>query len=331
MSARVSMPTGLTRRQLLQSGCSSLALAMLGLRPAAGAPAATGLPAAAPPGFDSPEDHLRAWLKIYGELAGDIDVYSWFDGRLSAVTGDRAPLQPLLGFEGFAVNRLVPRDDGSCLVFINEVAFYKDLASGRIIDSWDNPLTGERCEVFQLHAGPLTNRLTTIRRHELPDGTFHEKPFSLPWFFHGNDAFVSIEFNDVRTNPLQPDQWPRESAGEKIRVSESMQFMARLDELQNPDLTHVDSTANWTLLRSWLPWMLMGRRPGHLFYSNFVRNLGARMELIPRQILDETEKRFPEYLTSPPDENFGTFDTSYKIYQRERKPVREPALDNNPD
>lgn len=274
--------------------------------------------------FSRSEDHLAAWLKIYGDLAGDVEVFSWFGGEIFAVVGDRRPPVPLLGWEGFAVNRVVPQDDGSYRVFINECAFYKDRDSDRIIDAWTNPFTGERCEVWQLHAGPLTNRLTTVRRHQRKDGSFEEAPFRLPLFVHGDDAFVAIEFNDVRDNALQPAAWPRESSGAKVRVSESMQFMTRHADLQNPALTRCETTVAWTLLRGWLPWMLMGQAPGHLFFRSVIQKLGSAAEL-PRRLVTEAERRFPAFLHAPPDSAFGRFETSDKVFQAERRPAPAPG------
>lgn len=267
-----------------------------------------------------PADNLRAWIKIYSDLTGQVDVYSRFSGHLFAVIGDVDPLRPLLGFEGFAVNRVVPRDDGSFRVFINEVAFYKDPQTDEIIDEWRNPFTGKDVAVFQLHAGPLTSELGPVRRFEQPDGSFIERPFILPWFVLGDDAFISIEFNDVRDNPLQPEEWPLESAGPKIRVSESMQFMTRMSLLEDPAVTRVNPAMTWTLMRSWLPWMLMGQHPGHLLYRNVVQKVGGIDEL-PQRIVRETERRFPDYLHSPPDSSWGSFRTSYQVYKEERQPV----------
>ena len=301
----------LNRRQLLHGGAASAASFMVPSLSQAQSPALD---------VNDPQDNLNAWMKIYSDIHGGVEVYSGFKGHIFAVIGDKKPLNPLLGFEGFAVNRVVPQDDGSFYAFINEVAYYKDPRTDEIINSWDNPFTGENVEVFQLHAGPLTSHVTKVRKFEQKDGSFVEKPFLLPWYVRGDDAFISIEFNDVRDNPLQPDEWPRESVGEKIRVSESMQFMTKMPLLADPAVTRVNATMSWTLLRSWLPWMLMGRREGHLFYRNVVQKVGS-IDDLPRRIVKETEKRFPAYLTSPPDETFGSFQTSYKVFKAERTPM----------
>lgn len=301
----------LDRRQLLKSA-GAVALATQS-HAAAGA-------SRRPLDFQSPEDNVHAWLKIYGDIAGNVEVYNWFGGDISAVIGNKRP-SPILGFEGFAVNRLVRQEDGDYRVFINEVAFYKDLATDKIVDRWHNPFNGETVDVWQLHAGPLTNIVAKVRERELPDGSFEKTPFVLPWFVMGDDAFMSIEFNDVRENPMKPDRWPRESAGNQIRVSESMQFMAKLSDLENPEITQVATSASWTLLRSWLPWMLMGQAEGHLYHRNVVNKVGT-IDRIPERLLRETERRFPNYLSSPPDESFGQFMTSYKVYEQEREPIK---------
>jgi hypothetical protein len=307
-------PLGLrSRREWLRAAGLLAFGAVLPITPARAAPKTGDFD------FDRVEDHLQAWLKIYGDLAGNIDTWSWFGGQIFAVVGERQAPVPVLGWEGFAVNRIVPQADGSFRVFINECAFYKDLASDQIVDRWRNPFTGETCEVWQLHAGPLTNRLSTVRRHQRQDGSFEETPFRLPLYVQGDNAFVSIEFNDVRDNALQPAEWPRESTGPKVRVSESMQFIARLSDLQDPTLTRCDTTVAWTLLRGWLPWMLMGPAPGHLFFRSIIHKLAGH-EQLPARLVTEAERRFPASLHSPPDESFGRFETSDKVFQRERRP-----------
>lgn len=312
---RSALGAACSRREWLRA-CGALALGAALPAQAASATVKTGHY-----DFAKAQDHLQAWLKIYGDLAGNVDTCSWFGGDIFAVVGEQQPPVPLLAWEGFAFNRIVPQDDGSFRVFINEAAFYKDRDSDRILDTWRNPFTGERCEVWQLHAGPLTNRLTTVRRHQRKDGTFEETPFRLPLFVHGDDAFVSIEFNDVRDNALQPQTWPRESSGPKVRVSESMQFMTRHADLQNPALTRCETTVAWTLLRGWLPWMLMGQAPGHLFFRSVIQKLGSAAEL-PGRLVAEAGRRFPAMLRSPPDSSFGSFETSDKVFQRERQPVK---------
>ena len=64
----------------------------------------------------------------------------------------------------------------------------------------------------------------------------------------------------------------------------------------------------------------MGTDEGHLYHRNVVNKVGG-IDNIPARLLKETETRFPEFLTSPPDDTFGQRMTSYKVYEQEREPV----------
>ena len=268
--------------------------------------------------FSDPYDNAHGFIKMYSDTAGS-EVYTWFGGDVSAIVGSKAP-QPILGYEGFAVNRSVYDGKGGYRIFINEVAFYKDLETDEIIDVWVNPFTQERVDVWHAHAGPLTNTIGPILEVKHMDGSIEENPFILPWSVIGDDVFMGLDWMHARDNPLTPSEWPRESTGLKVRTLEAIQYMAKLSDLYDDSITQVKTLASWSLLRAWHPWMLMGQSKGHLWHRSQINKLDS-MEKVPERLLRETEKRFPYFLTAPADDTFGERMNSFKIFQKERSPM----------
>ena len=98
---------------------------------------------------------------------------------------------------------------------------------------------------------------------------------------------------------LQPDNWPRESAGPMARVSEFFAHHMNAADMQNPKLTKVPYHGLWNRTTPWLPWMLMGQAPGHCQYQCFMGS-GEELEQVhSRQVLDYVEKNYPKYFEAP--------------------------------
>ena len=57
-------------------------------------------------------------------------------------------LMPLFGYTGFGNMQSRLNDDQTINIRGTEGGYFTDLATGEIIDHWDNPWTGETVEVF---------------------------------------------------------------------------------------------------------------------------------------------------------------------------------------
>jgi len=270
--------------------------------------------------FDNPAENLRAFIKLTGSLDPSVETTGWFGGTIYAVIGDQQKLQPLIGVEGFGINRIEQKGENVYRIFNREFAVYKDLESGRYLDRWENPLNGETVDVFPIQNRTVTAEIAPIIKQDF-DGTMVECPFNPPWIVQLGTAFSVLEVHTAFPNPMKPEEWPRESAGPINRTSEMFNRAANYAELADPDSPHADCTGTWVRISPWLPWMLMGQSEGHLLYRTFIQRTGEVSNL-PPQLLDYTTKNYPEFLSAPASSMWGTpNDSSFSVYMEKRHPT----------
>lgn len=277
-----------------------------------------------PAGFDplSPQQNLQAYIRMTRSLDPKTTTVGWFGGRIFSVIGDKEVIRPLFDIEGFGIGRTEPEADGSYRALWREVGYYKDLSTGKIMETWENPLLGgEKVEVYPINNDPVNAHLKpefTLGFGATADETTQKIQFLLPWNFVGNNAMAAFDVNLDWKSPLDPAVWKRESPGERVRVSEYQQWRIDANELTDGSLASVKPYGSWNRVATWLPWMLMGQREGHLFYRSHTLKLD-RVEDLPRDILAYTEKRFPKYLERP-GEWVSPNVSSFEMFARDREP-----------
>ena len=305
-------------------------LGLLGGMALASAPAQarkTRASARKPVDFADPRQNLDAYVKLVADVSGR-NIVGWFSGHIFGVVEKRR-LEPLFGFEGFGVGRYEKQPDGSYHNIWREVGYYKDIDTGRILEQWRNPYSQELVDVLHVQNDPvnLEVRNTTPRLPPIPGLDFrfgnygHADKFVLPWLVdHAGDwASCMYDVHGLRPNPLPPQEWPRESSGPTLRVSEMFQYGGALSELEDPAVTSVRSVGGWQRIADWLPWMVMDQRPGHLMYRAVMRKL-ARVEDLPAHVLDYTQKHFANFLTPPAAWQLRNV-SSFDVYKAKRKPL----------
>ncbi len=303
--------------KLLAAGVPA-ALATTSLGTAAAATSASG------GRFDSqsPVDNLRAYIRMTRSLDPTATTVGWFGGRVFSVIGDSEIIKPLFDVEGFGIGRTEPQADGSYRCLWREVGYYKDLATGKIMETWNNPMLGEQVEVYPINNDPVNAVLKpefTLGFNATKDQHAPTIKFLMPWHFVGPNAMSAFDVNLDWKSPLDPKVWKRESPGERVRVSEYQQWRVDRKELEDQGSPSLKPYGSWNRVATWLPWMLMGQRPGHLFYRSHTLKLD-RVEDLPKDILAYTEKRFPKYLTAQ-REWVEPNVSSFEMYARDRKPL----------
>lgn len=311
------------RRQALQSffsmGSLATGLALAGCAPADQKPQAATAPKRVPVDFNDPAQNLRAFIKLTGDLDPKAETVGWFGGTVFAVTAPDKPLMPLYGVEGFGVLRVATQPNGSYRIFNREIAFYKDPKTNQFIDQWMNPFTSETVAVSPIHNRVVNAEIAPVMKMDF-DGTLVEVPFRPPWEIQGEKAFSLFEVHTAFPSPMQPEQWPRESAGKTLRISEMFQRFTTLAQLEDPDRSSCDYVGTWTRLGPWLPWMRQGQAPGHLLYRCFMDRTGTA-DRLPRALRERTEQGYPEFFQAPGDETWGgPNDSSFSVYMGEHTP-----------
>ena len=217
---------------------------------------------------------------------------------------------------------------------LREIVFYRDVETGRIMESWRNPYTNEDVRVVPIANDPFN---FTISDTIAPPPTYgglqkadlaSPRPFLLDWC-DGPDGTLILNtgIDMLYPSALQPDKWPRESAGVMNRVSEHFLYVLKRKDVENRSLTNLPITGSWSRITPWLPWMLMGQAPGHIsYFTTFATLPGGISDLAPdlvaaaRAYGDDGEK----WLHAP-TEDYGPSLSSLENYARTHSPAPVPA------
>jgi hypothetical protein len=318
----------MARRQFLQSFASVGAVGAAAL--AAGASGRARADAAAAIGTGRGEALQGPYLDLrtgegnklaFARIQGDLDFgrqdTGWFKGYVMAVRPDKK-IDDLFGFEGFG--------DGSIERILREVGLYTDSKSGEVLEEWYNPYLDETVRVVPVANDPFNYVIEDyfpappefggLNKEDMPPRI----PFVLPWQQRGDRLDMEIHIHLIYPNALQPDKWPRESAGPMVRASEFFSHHIKVADMQNPDVTHLPFHGVWGRVTPWLPWMLMGQQEGHCQYSCFMGGGEDLEQVHSRQVLDYVEKNYPQYLEAPEKWSEPSL-SSLENYAREQTPA----------
>jgi hypothetical protein len=285
--------------------------------------------------FSLPQDNLYAFAKLWSTLA-DEPMLSSFHGTMFAMIGDKK-LMPLFGYAGIGNFQARIEDNGFVRMRGKETGYFTDLATGDVLETWDNPFTGETVEVFNF----LNDRIRGVLSDQMPvfdfgteddeptlmnetsaNGDNASVPFVLPWETYGDRVHLAWDYTHRYTNPVTSDKWPKAHTGKYINPSEHFTFTTSLNELADRSKPYAKYTAGFSRLSPWWPWMRMGQSGinGVLFGRMFSVKDQGRPEDVPRKILDYTEKHYSEYLQPCTDWDDGGPIGTWEAYARDVAP-----------
>jgi hypothetical protein len=290
--------------------------------------------------FTDPADNVYAFAKTWSTF-GDTPAIGVFHGLMYAwVPGER--LRPLFGYYGTGVTKSRLEPDGSVLMRGKETGYFYDVASGEVIDAWDNPWTGETVEVYPFLNDGIGGRLTLdMPRLHLGDNEAEGSvmndatattaddgriPFVLPWQVYGDEVLLEWDYAHLYTNPVDPVRFPRSSTGPTINPSEHFTIYTSLAELEDRSLPSAHFRAGFSRVSPWWPWMRMGNGAGGPVVDGamtgrlFSRTCRRGLDDIPRPLLDRIERDCPEYLEFPTDWEVGPILSSWEAYARDTPP-----------
>jgi len=266
-----------------------------------------------------------AYARIQGDLDFGKQKYFWFKGYVMAIEPQKKVVD-LMGASGFGVIRLAEGPNGAIRRMCREIIVYTDLKTGEVLDEWKNPLTNETVKAVHVANDPF-NYLIEDHFPAMSDfgGLNKEQPpripFILPWYQHGDMAEMEIHVHLAYPSALQPEKWPRESAGRIAQVSEFFAHHIRVEDLQNPKLTTIDYTGTWNRITPWLPWMLMGQRTGFCQYGCFMGTTKSLDQVLTRPVLDYAEKHYKKYFDAPTEWSADRSLSSLEHYAKDQKPA----------
>jgi hypothetical protein len=280
--------------------------------------------------IQDPRDNLYGFAKMWGTI-GPKPVISAYQGvQYAVVKGKRA--KPLFGFQGFANIRNLILPDGSVKVMGKECGYFTDLASGAIIDVWDNPWTGERVETWPFLNDKFRGTLGLTRKvYEVngsrtvnndAQGGSDAEPFRMPWQVIGDQYLLGWDYAHEYVNPVTPEGWPKASSGRVVNPSEHFVLYTPRAEIDDRSVVSARYHGGFMRQGPWWPWMKMGQSgvDGVLIGRMHSYKITGTHDDIPRAVLDRVVRDRPDLLGDPTDgPDAGVVDTFGK-YARDVPP-----------
>jgi hypothetical protein len=236
--------------------------------------------------LEDPADALTAVIKMRGSLIAE-DVPHWYYGTIYAVLPGKTPL-PMVDFEGSEIDYYQRQQDGSYHAYGATVSFFRDTQTGKLLEVFENPITGKRNEVLpnsiSINAYYIYST-NGFKRSDDPRPIDSSLKINrlLQWKESGDNIWLTMR-------RAYPDALP---------MGEHQLVRGSLTELHDQSRAKVYTTAAPTFIAPWLPWMNMQKHPGHTVWAGPARKLDS-VEDYPRELLDLMEKKFPEKLTAKP-------------------------------
>jgi hypothetical protein len=233
-----------------------------------------------------PEDNLTAMIKMRGSLLAE-DTPHWYFGTIYAVLPDKAPI-PLIDYEGSEIDYYERQADGSYRAYGATVSFFKDTRTRKWLKTFDNPITGKTVEVK-----PNTINVRAHYVYSIYGGKRSDDPQPLSTTPVIQDMLKWTESGDhvwLNMRRLYPPG---------LLMGEDQTIQGSLQELHDPNLPKVYTTASPTYIAPWLSWLDMQDHPGHMVWVGPARKLDS-IKQYPRELLDLIEKYHPEKLSAKP-------------------------------
>ncbi len=257
-----------------------------------------------------PEDAVEISKRMQcGVSADEPAVYHWSGNIYGRSPGQRDKL--LFKGEGMNIRRCVEVEDPErgtgWRIISREIMLMLDPKTGEVVDTWENPYTGETVEVMQIHNDPVNSRPTFPRG---ADGT----PYRISTLREaGPYVFMPFEVPLFYTNPLTGDY--QEYVGGKYHAMEIFDFAALKDELYDSTKPTAYPMISWVRISGWAPWMKMGGRPGQMVFNAMGRKLPGGFEELPDVLKDEIRENYPIYEDAPPKDDTRKNETTWTKFK----------------
>lgn len=224
-----------------------------------------------------------SWVKTRSSLDPTQSNFLMWTGTIYAfVPGEKR--QPLFKIEGMSVSRCTPMEEGGWYFTSRELTYYLDPQTGKILQEWQNPWTGESVPVMHVANSPV-------------QGKFKGK---FPARVDGDSTTYVFDIFPHYPNPLATDpKFAPYSSNATYQAAELFKLTVPTADLTNPELKSVSQVKlGWDRIGPWLPWMKMGDIPGQMIYSAYGGKVND-VSGLPQVLQDEINTRVPLYKQAP--------------------------------
>ncbi|MDJ0927386.1 MAG: DUF1838 family protein [Gammaproteobacteria bacterium] len=241
-----------------------------------------------------------------GTLQSGVTRYATWTGRAySRVPGEKdRRLFNLMGINTRACASLKDAAGGDGFRSVSrEVMLYLDPETNDVIDTWENPWTGETVEVVHVANDPVNMRAPYFEKDA--------RELTLK-----RDGDLLIGANEVPLfydNPLGGDF--QAYVGGTYHAMEIFDSFYIADEMLDPDKRLERSWVAWVRVAQWLPWMQMGSKPGLMVFNATGSSVFTQDE-IPEPLLSVLRERYPIYFEPPPLDDERPNETSWTVFRK---------------
>lgn len=240
--------------------------------------------------FKTPAALMEALVKLRGSTDDRI-AFWWMQGPRYGVVG--TTVTPLFDNLVASFHRFVKQPDGNYKVTVVELSYYVDLATGELLKTWRNPITGAMNEVEYIVFGPVTATLTPagITPPEVtPGAELRVKPTVGLVAEHGGQVWIQ---EDVAATIV-----PKVAGRTLYQGNDLATYQGSVADLIDPKRTSAPSTIHYQSVTDWRTWMKMGDIKGTLM----ARSVGAKVwsvDDLPANFLKIARKLNPQILADP--------------------------------
>lgn len=239
-------------------------------------------------------------------------VYGMWEGRMySRVEGEKD--KHIFNVVGINVRQCDCVDDdvkGQGFRSVGrEIMMYLDPETNEILDTWENPWTGESVEVLHVANDPVSLRSYI---YEKDDKGEDRATFSFRKY--GDVAVTSYEYPLFYNNPLAGDY--QNAVGGKYHAMEIFNTYYLTEELTNPKIRDLKtSNISWSRIAQWLPWMNMAGKQGIMVVNSTGESVLDKDKIWPR-IQTILKDRYPLYMNPPAKDDKRPNETSWTVYKK---------------
>jgi hypothetical protein len=245
---------------------------------------------ARPAGLDlsSRRDLLTALAKMRGATDDQL-VISFVIGARYAVPEHR--LVPMMGILAATFSRWRRLDADAFEARSLEVAFFTDLATGKLLEKWTNPVTGTVVDVPITRMGPsrvviTADGLTVDSPAGEAAGLVLKHVFQPPVIV-GDQVWITEQIN------VDGPPGPR-----PFVYNELSTYTARKSDLDDPTKAAVATDVQYQSLITYRPWMGFGESPGHTLARGAGRR-ASRIDELPPYYLELARRFHPDVIADP--------------------------------
>jgi len=232
------------------------------------------------------EAWFKAWMRMQSSLE-EKDSPWWYMGRIYAQVGEAEP-KHIVDLEGTEIYWARPLDNGEVSISSRTLTFFKDPATGEMLDEFANPYTGESLPVHPNILGGRDGARYTLEGmvfSERIDPARELRRWNWQWTHSGRHIWMMAS----RGLAHMPQPW-----------MEAFTMFCLADDFADPAIASLRSSFSSTYFSPWLPWMGMSGRQGHLIWHSSGCKLNS-VDEVSEAYRARADRLFPGQLTANPE------------------------------